>query len=332
MTRPGTHGNDPRREPLDADERALAQRLARLGPHGTPPSAIDARILSAAHAATLAAPRRTRRLPLALGVAASLVLALGLAWQLRIVLEPPQAMESASAVMAASQADDSQAADPASEPSREAAAAAGPAAEEGHARRWEGADRGQAAGTAPSAPPPPGAARRTRSTAGPMAFPSATAPLPSPTAAPPPATTQPAPPPPAPLPPSVPPRPAASPPPPAPAERAAASPAPASPPGTAAAESMGEILPADDAARRQATAPRRLEHDRAAAAHATQAHPAFAEDGGAQHDAQLRQAQLRRIRTLRDAGHTAQARDELDAFLARWPGYPLPDDLQALRR
>jgi outer membrane protein assembly factor BamD (BamD/ComL family) len=57
-----------------------------------------------------------------------------------------------------------------------------------------------------------------------------------------------------------------------------------------------------------------------------------ADDTGAIDESYLRQAQLDRIRALRDTGRTTQARDELDAFLARWPGYPLPEDLQPLRR
>ena len=52
---------------LTPEERALAQRLARLGAQGEPSPALDARILAAAHAAAerrparRAAPRRTRR-------------------------------------------------------------------------------------------------------------------------------------------------------------------------------------------------------------------------------------------------------------------------------
>jgi hypothetical protein len=110
MTRPGTPGNQPPREPLDAIERELAERLARLGPHGEPPVAVDTRILAAAHAAANAAPRRTRRMPLALGVAASLVLALGLAWQLRPLLDPPPPVESESMDMASARVDESKAA------------------------------------------------------------------------------------------------------------------------------------------------------------------------------------------------------------------------------
>jgi hypothetical protein len=79
-------------EPLDAEERDLAARLARTGPLDGPPPALDAKILAAAHAA--AATRRPGRHRLAwlgvppalvtgMGVAAAAVLALGLVWQLR---------------------------------------------------------------------------------------------------------------------------------------------------------------------------------------------------------------------------------------------------------
>ena len=89
----------PPREPLTPDEREMAARLARLGPHEGPSAALDARILAAAHAATGpgAAPRRRGvRRALALpagwltgaGLAASMALVLGVVWQLR----PPQAV------------------------------------------------------------------------------------------------------------------------------------------------------------------------------------------------------------------------------------------------
>lgn len=76
-------------EPLDAEERALAEQLARLGPHGEPSSALDARILAAAHAAVAASPRprQRSRWPWAMGVAATGLLAVGIAWQLRPVHE-----------------------------------------------------------------------------------------------------------------------------------------------------------------------------------------------------------------------------------------------------
>lgn len=93
-----TTGPDNRERPdiakLDADERDLAARLARVGPFDGPPPSLDAKILAAAHAA--AATRKPNRrghwlawigVPPAMvtgaGVAAAAVLALGLVWQLR---------------------------------------------------------------------------------------------------------------------------------------------------------------------------------------------------------------------------------------------------------
>ncbi|PBJ81734.1 hypothetical protein CMZ84_13625, partial [Lysobacteraceae bacterium NML93-0399] len=83
------------REPLTPEERLLADRLARDGAGASPSAALDAAILGAARAAAsgrssvhvAAAPRRdvsrARRWPLAAGIAASLALAVGIAWQLR---------------------------------------------------------------------------------------------------------------------------------------------------------------------------------------------------------------------------------------------------------
>jgi hypothetical protein len=70
---------------LTPEERVLAQRLARLGPYGEPSPALDARILAAAHDAAMQAQTRRprRRWPVAFGIAASLALAVGIAWQLR---------------------------------------------------------------------------------------------------------------------------------------------------------------------------------------------------------------------------------------------------------
>lgn len=81
MSRDGT--------PLDPEERALADALARATPRAGPPPEVDAAILASARRALQAEPaargrhRRRRRWPAALGVAASLALALGIAWQLR---------------------------------------------------------------------------------------------------------------------------------------------------------------------------------------------------------------------------------------------------------
>ncbi len=88
-------------EPLTPEERALAQSLSRLGPHGGPSPGLDARILGAARAAVQDAPGSRgatvpparRRWPLGMGVAASVLLAAGIAWQLRPTQQVPVASE-----------------------------------------------------------------------------------------------------------------------------------------------------------------------------------------------------------------------------------------------
>jgi len=87
-------------EPLTPEERALAQSLSRLGPHDGPSAGLDARILGAARAAVQATPvpggqvpPARRRWPLGMGVAASVLLAAGIAWQLRPTHEVPVASE-----------------------------------------------------------------------------------------------------------------------------------------------------------------------------------------------------------------------------------------------
>ena len=78
-------------DPLSPEERELAQLTARLGLQGEPSPALDARVLSAAHAALQPARtvRRKPRWPVAMGLAASMVLAVGIAWQLRPLQSPP---------------------------------------------------------------------------------------------------------------------------------------------------------------------------------------------------------------------------------------------------
>lgn len=80
-------------EPLTPDERAWAERLRLVGPHagpdGGPPPALDARILAAAQAAVARRPRRRAarlRWPTLVGAAASLVIVVGMAWQLQPLL------------------------------------------------------------------------------------------------------------------------------------------------------------------------------------------------------------------------------------------------------
>lgn len=94
MTHHHTPPPDPM--PLDPEERALAARLARLGPHGEPSPALDARVLAAAHAATAGGADRggrergwrRARWPVGAGVAASLALAATIAWQMRPLPAP----------------------------------------------------------------------------------------------------------------------------------------------------------------------------------------------------------------------------------------------------
>ena len=89
------------REPLSAEERELADRLARLDTAAAPSAALDARILAAARDAVgVRGPhgaRRRPRWPLALGVAATLALAVGIAWQMRPMQDSAQVYSEAPA-------------------------------------------------------------------------------------------------------------------------------------------------------------------------------------------------------------------------------------------
>ena len=89
--------NPRSRDPLTPEERELASRLSRIGPHGEPPATLDARILSAAQAALATAPSRQRRWPAVLGVAATLALAVGISWQMRPRPEAVPALEEGPA-------------------------------------------------------------------------------------------------------------------------------------------------------------------------------------------------------------------------------------------
>ncbi|MBF6023555.1 hypothetical protein [Lysobacter niastensis] len=101
--------NHPRHEPLTPEERALAERLARIGPHADgPPPALDARILAAAHAAVAVEPRRRRWLALTgvpaslitgAGMAAALALVVGVVWQMQPASGPVRAPKGETADM-----------------------------------------------------------------------------------------------------------------------------------------------------------------------------------------------------------------------------------------
>jgi hypothetical protein len=133
-------------EPLTQEERELAQLIARTGPHGEPPTTLDAKILAAAHAAVAGKPQRADkpRWPVAIGLAASMVLAVGIAWQLRPVQPVATASSEAPGPVAAemmTQTEAEPAAEPASPPPPHADAVA--------------QDSAVAAGIPMPAPPPP---------------------------------------------------------------------------------------------------------------------------------------------------------------------------------
>lgn len=92
---------------LSTEERELARLLGRLDGARQPSVTVDAAILAlarqsvAAQAASRSTPPRLRRWPAAMGLAASLLLAVGIAWQLR----PTQDMDDASEAPAAASAD-----------------------------------------------------------------------------------------------------------------------------------------------------------------------------------------------------------------------------------
>ncbi|MEL1264859.1 hypothetical protein [Pseudoxanthomonas putridarboris] len=171
-------------EPLTPEERELAAQLSRLGPHGGPSPQLDARILSAARTAvqgTDAARAPRTRWPLRLGVAASVLLAVGVAWQLRPLEEVPVASEVPAAVVSAPAAADAGApaeknAGLVSEPAQDVAAT-DPARQNAEAAaRQESAPRRSPLSIIPAVPglpvpaeSPPPVARR----AAPQAFPEA---------------------------------------------------------------------------------------------------------------------------------------------------------------
>ncbi|BBO51328.1 hypothetical protein [Stenotrophomonas maltophilia] len=323
-----------RNDPLTPEERELAQLLGRRAEQ-EPPAALDAAILAAARAAVDApaadataspdAPRvrRTRpRWPAVFGIAASMVFAIGIAWQLRP--EPPPvpageaqmaAAPAAADVAATEQMIESSAADsaaaaaePAAAPAMpEAAPVAAPAAAIARERKPAPAD-------ATDAPAP-----AARSMAAEPAADSAFAALPPPPAAAPPA-------------------------PPAPAAYSAPAPlmAPVVASGSLKARSAGspesnsvqaEQAPALDrveitstkhaAPSRSAPGVMRRGSDAGLSADTVQAEVAA--------DARLPRRQwLQKIRERRDDGQRDLARASLERYIQQYPESRLPRDLRPL--
>ncbi|MFK2904785.1 hypothetical protein ISP17_12540 [Dyella ginsengisoli] len=324
--------------PGEAELKALYGRL----PKHEPGPALDAAVLRAAtHAVERRAPRRHARWPVALGTAATLVLAAGLVWQMRKL--PAEAPVTSSAPASTASADaragvDREAAenaDAAVQTARRAAAQtmrAESARQSAPAAKAMGtrpviappAAAGYVAPTATSAPgiePPKLTASRVRTSNVPAAKNVDLAPAPMIDEA----TAQPAPPK---APPPVldqaatgeradsvpseaaPPAPLA--PPPAPMIQAAPMPESAPVPGVApvAAPPDAAALMATPLAESSSTAPRPN-----AVEPTTQATPAMT-------------AELQAIRALYDQGRGAAARARLEAFHRQHPHVVLPDDLR----
>ncbi len=301
---------------LTPDERELAQRLARVGPFGEPSPTLDARILAAAHAATVAStamPKRLpRRWPMALGLAASLVLAVGIAWRLRPLPETRPAYRSeavwaqrteappapAPAAVESAAADDSLQPAPANASSMDSGAAVKPQAAEPVPRTPERISRSTVA--APPAPEPAVVLDAPAPPSAPVAAKAADLQLP--TAAP---TTLPA----------------------GGAPQAFGKAASAAP--SAASDAAGSD-------QRQAAAAESSQAgmtQAAAGASATRGDEPLDDIPPATADSPaVRDAWLQRIRALVDSGNGAAARASLREFVRRYPAYPLPEDLHALER
>ena len=298
---------DMKIDPPTAEEQALARRLARLGPHGEPSPALDARILAAAHeaaaldAATPHAGMRgpLRRWPVAFGIAASLALAVGIAWQLRPLPQATAAYQTEAPAASPAAADNAAVAEAAM------ASAAAPADATAIARQADAAttlptaaptaspEAAKATSIAAPAPPPPAerrvepgiaaeaGARSMRATQAPQAF-------------------------------GSPPPPAA----PMASEKRTGAPAP-----VADADAAGALPETDTLDRLQATG---------TAEAAASDEPDTDVPPATMTSPEARDAWLARIRELVAAGKSDAARASLHEFMHRYPDEPLPDDLRAL--
>lgn len=293
-------------DPLDANERALADLLARDASAGPSPQ-LDARILAAARAATATPARDTRRPRprwiAGMAVAATLVLAVGIAWRLRPLPQRPVASEAPTMVSAVRVV----------EPSRQA---------ESRATIEAAKSVPVPAMVRTAAPPPPlpadeaqpDMARRQPPLESPAVF---DEPAPVETEAPQ-AFSAPAPQP-------------------APAAPAASTPAPA---GNVMRMELPEQARQKQAAgtldRVEVTGSRTEGQDAAAAADAAAEEgvprAVLDEEPPATADSPLvQEAWLQRIRELLSQGETDAARSSLAEFRRRYPNYPLPEDLRSLK-
>jgi hypothetical protein len=290
-----THHHPPTPQdpmPLDAEERALAARLARLGPHGEPSPALDARVLAAAHAATAGGARdagrghgarggaehgwRRVRWPVGVGVAASVALAAGIAWQMRPLPAPvfAPATSTTASVPASPEPSVYSSPTPTEAPKPQALRnLAGPVQ-----REVDDANAGQVEATQAS-PAAARAAVASKAMAPPLEEPPIVYDAPSPVdvQAPPPA-------------------------PPAPPAPVAAQPSPMPPPVAAPRTTQDADADAPEADVPPATA----------------ASP------------QVRDAWLARIRELAAGGRSDDARASLAEFRRRYPAFAIPDDLRPL--
>lgn len=307
------------REPLTPEEREWAQRLSRLGPSAGPPSSVDARILAAAHAA-VATPRARpsrRRWPVALGVAASLVLAVGVAWRLRPLPEPPQAIRETAPASVRGNGGPTPLPEPVeappapmarielpSEPKQEVAKeralrAPAPAqappimADEARALDAVAAD---AATPAPASPPPPPAPPAPEAAQAQAAEAAANADMAAGAAAPSPQES----------------------------ERMQKATEAVSAQRAKALAAPGALYDQSEAKRRrEAQAEQDLE---IVGSDAGDEPPAYADSPS------VREAWLRRVRELIAEGHAQEAHDSLDEFKRRYPDYALPEDLRRFEK
>lgn len=325
-----------RSEPLTPEERALARLLGRTAP-SVPSAALDEAVLAAARAAVQSQPvveavpavetaatvpprgRRPRsRLPAVLGLAASVVFAVGIAWQLKP--EPPQ--PPAQAEMAAVAVD---------RPAASAAEAAAPAAASDDASDDDAAMMAADVAESVAAPvaAPQSAAQTSTAHPAPRAVAEPGDPSPPPTPA---IVTPPAPP--------APPAPAAAPMRSAPVPQAFATDSVA-PPLDVVTPTGAPVLP-DARAKNMPTAPVAAESARsvsgapgvmrrAPAASVAGSLSASAVQTAVDADAALPRRQwLQRIRERRDAGDRDTARASLERYLQQYPEARVPRDVRAL--